>query len=384
MKATTHSPTSVTRRVFLLAAGAVLAVGLTACQSETPPADNGGDSGQAEQTSYSVTDNRGDETTFDATPERVIIEQVPLAATYVMYHGGNADNLIGMSGSVVDVLNGTVLPKIAPEVVEVDTSYYDNGELNIESMLTLEPDVVLYNGGSDSRAELYTNAGLKHVGFSTSGDPTTLYADWLRTLEGVFNEPGKMDDCIAYGQEIIDMVKERTSTLSEDEVKDVLIFFNYDEGTPSVAGADLGQGGNVFGHYWLEAINVNNCAAELSGIQSVNMEQIYAWDPDVIFMPGAGQCSITVDDVMNNTVEGADMAPLTAVQNGEVYSSELGMWSWYTPNPDAPLVVLWLATSTYPELFEDVDLVQETKDYYSQFYNYDLTDEEVEQIYNRQ
>jgi iron complex transport system substrate-binding protein len=60
------------------------------------------------------------------------------------------------------------------------------------------------------------------------------------------------------------------------------------------------------------------------------------------------------------------------------------MWSWYIPSSDSPLVHLWLAKIAYPKTFADVDLKQTTKDYYHNFYKYDLTDAQLEQIINPQ
>jgi len=37
----------------------------------------------------------------------------------------------------------------------------------------------------------------------------------------------------------------------------------------------------------------------------------------------------------------------------------------------------WMAKQMYPELFEDLDIEQEIKDYYSEFYGLELTDEQV-------
>lgn len=54
------------------------------------------------------------------------------------------------------------------------------------------------------------------------------------------------------------------------------------------------------------------------------------------------------------------------------------MWNWFTPNPDAPLAFAWLATKAYPEEFKDYPLKEKIKEYYKKFYNYELTDDEVE------
>ena len=72
---------------------------------------------------------------------------------------------------------------------------------------------------------------------------------------------------------------------------------------------------------------------------------------------------------MTNSVQGVDFSTLSSVKSGRVYSTGLGMWNWFTPNPDAPIVANWIGASLYPEQFSDVDLVSMTKDYYQKMYN---------------
>ena len=58
------------------------------------------------------------------------------------------------------------------------------------------------------------------------------------------------------------------------------------------------------------------------------------------------------------------------------------MYRWYPPSSDTPLMLLWMAKNNHPELFGDIDLEQEMKDYYKKFYNINLMDEDVERIFN--
>lgn len=323
-----------------------------------------------------ITDHTGKAVTIPAKLNRVAIDQVPLLSTYVMFHGGSAPYLVGISGTVLASASKTVLVNIAPEIKNVSTAHYDKGELNVEQLLTLKPDIVFYNAGNTARGELLAKAGIPAVGFSTNGDPTKLYADWLRLLEKVFQQPGKMNNAINYGNKLIADVTKRAATVSHDKRKKVLILFNYDNGDTRVSGSK-----KHFGHHWLRTVNVCNVAESVQGVAVVNLEQIYGWQPELIVMPGEGQCRITPSRVIKNTIEGADFSPLRAVKEGKVYSSELGMWSWYTPNPDAPLVVLWLAKLAYPELFANIDLKKKTFEYYRKFYHYDLSTTQIEAIY---
>ena len=119
---------------------------------------------------------------------------------------------------------------------------------------------------------------------------------------------------------------------------------------------------------------------EASGFTQVNMEQVYTWDPDILFLDGPGLLNLKTADVLGNNVEGADFSTLSAVKNGRVYNTTLGMWNWFTPNPDAPLVLAWLASRAYPDAFADYPLEDTIREYYKTWSGYDMTDDELAQM----
>ena len=70
---------------------------------------------------------------------------------------------------------------------------------------------------------------------------------------------------------------------------------------------------------------------------------------------------------------------MKAVQDKKVYKIPLGIYRWFPPSGDAPLMLKWMANHNQPELF-DYDMNDEIKTYYKDFYNFDVTDDEVETI----
>ena len=130
----------------------------------------------------------------------------------------------------------------------------------------------------------------------------------------------------------------------------------------------------------MKHLGVTDVAAEATGFTQVSMEQIYEWNPDILFVDGPGLIGLTSEDVLENKVEGTDFSSIKAVQNGRVYDTTLGMWNWFTPNPDAPLVFAWLACNTYPEVFADYPLEDTIREYYHDWYGYDVTDAEMEEM----
>lgn len=330
---------------------------------------------------HTVIDHGGNTVEVPDNITRVVIDQIPILSTYMSYFGGSAPYIVGYCGSFKDTITKTVLKDIAPELMESADTVYAQSDLNIEEIMKLEPDVILYNAGNASHAEILKASGIPCIGFATIGadtdaDPLSRYQEWLSLLEDVFGEDGKMDAFKEAGNSIIADVESRISEIPESERPSAMILWKYADGVPMVSGA------GTFGTYWLKRLGVTDVVAssDAKGFTQVNMEQVYSWDPDILFLDGPGLLSLTSADVLENKVEGTDFSTLTAVKNGRVYDTTLGMWNWFTPNPDAPLVFAWLACNTYPEAFADYPLEQTIKDYYKQWYGYDVTDDDMSEM----
>ena len=384
----------ITRRSFLAAMAAVSAAGvLTACGGSGNAASSAAASESASVSSeavssaasadetgtHTVIDHGGNEVEVPNKVTRVVIDQIPILSTYMAYFEGSAPYIVGYCGSFKSVISDTVLKNIAPELLESSDTVYAQSDLNIEEIMKLNPDVILYNAGNSSHAEILKASGIPSIGFATVGasteaDPIERYEEWLKLLEQIFNEPGKTDAFVAAGDEIVTDVEARIAEIPQTDRPSALILWKYADGVPQVSG----QG--TFGTYWMKRLGVTDKALEATGFAQASMEQVYSWDPDILFLDGPGLQPLRTDDVLSGNVDGADFSTLTAVQNGRVYNTTLGMWNWFTPNPDAPLVLAWLACNTYPGGFADYPLGDTIKEYYKTWYGYDVTDDELEEM----
>ena len=257
---------------------------------------------------------------------------------------------------------------------------YAQSDLNIEEIMKLNPDVILYNANNASHAQILKESGIPSIGFATVGastdaDPIDRYQQWLELLEDVFNEDGKMNDFKSAGNAIVADVEKRIAAVPQDKRPSAMILWKYSDGVPQVSG------NGTFGTFWLKRLGVKDVVVdEAKGFTQVNMEQVYRWDPDILFLDGPGLLSLRTADVIENRVQGTDFSTLSAVKNKRVYDTTLGMWNWFTPNPDAPLVYAWLACKTYPEVFADYPLEQTIKDYYQKWYSYTVTDADMAEM----
>ena len=331
--------------------------------------------------SHIVTDHAGHEVEVPNKNEKIVIDQVPILSTYMAYNEGKAPYIVGYTDSLKQVISETVLKDMAPELLDATNTVQGQSDINVEEIMKLKPDVIFYNAKNQDRYEKLSKTGVPCIGFVTMGadtpaDPINRYGEWLKLLEDVFGEKGKMDNFLAAGDDIVKDVEERIAKVPDEKRPSGMILWKYQEGTPIVAGK------GTFGDFWLKRLKVKNVAEEAKGYAKVNVEQIYAWNPDVFYLDGPGLLNIKTEDVYNNSVEGFDFSNLKSVKDKRVYNSKLGMWNWLTPNPDAPLVLAWLASETYPDAFKDYDLKKVIKDYYQKWYNYELSDEQIEDMFN--
>lgn len=328
------------------------------------------------QETRKIVDHLGETVELPAEIKKVaIVDLLPLPSVLAAYQGGNVDNLVAMPPDSLNAAKNSILSVYAPDILKVSTECFAGGETNMEELLKLEPDVILYSGATNT--EIFKSAGIPAVGFSPTAAGTNTIetlGKWIELLEEVFQKESKVTGIVEYGREVENEIKNRLANLSEEDKANVLIINQYTDKNLLVAGK------GTFGEYWCDATSSNNVALSAEK-NSVNMEQIYEWNPEKIFM--STLTSFMPVDLYENTAgTGHDWSTVKAVENKEVYKFPLGMHRWWPPSTDSPLSLWWIAKNTYPELFEDINMEEITKDYYKKFYGMDLTDEDIQWIFN--
>ena len=368
------------KKLAAVALGMAMVLGAAGCgNSAAEDAEQNTETAESAESAgtRTVVDDTGVEVEIPEKLDRIVISSIlPLPSVYCFFRG-SSEGLVGIHPSSMAAAENSYLTTVYPEITELDTSFVENGEINIEQLMKLEPDVVFYSATNTDEREMYDNAGIKAIGFSTTlSDYNCIetFANWVDLLGQIFGDSDRAQEVIEYGRSVEAQVLEKTATLSDEEKPKVLVLFNYGDVTITTSGS------NFFGEYWIEAAGGINVAAELNGQPEINMEQIYAWNPDMIFITNFS--SVLPEDLYNNTIEGDDWSNVKAVQEGQVYKFPLGMYRWFPPSSDTPLALMWLAKTIQPELFADIDMDQEIKDYYVKYYNVELTDDDLQVIYN--
>jgi iron complex transport system substrate-binding protein len=336
---------------------------------ETASTDNG-------DGTRTIIDQVGNEVVLPEKIERVVIASVwPLASVYILAMG--TDKLVGLDPAIISAAENSMLIKIAPEISEIESGFSVGGYMNAEELLKLDPDVVLYSSGVPEDYDVATQAGIPAVGFSLSikdYNAVETINSWIELLGEVMGEDLGSEEYIQYGNDMQALVAERLADVQDEDKPRCMFIHKYADNTLNVPGT------GTWADYWITASGGINVASELEGTKAVNIEQVYEWNPDKIFITNFNDA--IPDDIYNNTLCEADWSGIEAVKNQDVTKLPLGMYRWYVTCSDSPLMLLWMAMQNQPQLFEDIDFSQTMKDFYKQFYNFDLTDEDIEYIFS--
>lgn len=129
---------------------------------------------------------------------------------------------------------------------------------------------------------------------------------------------------------------------------------------------------------WIAHTGVTNVSLESGALNMegnkayTTLEQIYAWNPDLIICNEA-----QVDDYI---LSDEKWVGLSAVQQGRVYQIPIGITRMGHPTSlETPLALLWLTKLLYPDTF-DLDFDKELRDFYSTFFGFTLSDEWIAAI----
>ena len=370
--------------VAIFLAVLMIAALLAGCGTQTndTPSTEGGEEQNISNRSYpfTFTDLAGTEITLEKQPETVYIvgSVQPLAAVY-RYYAGTSAHMIQCPEASQKIIGTSVFGEIWPDMLTLDTHTDD---ANVEEVLALNPDVVFMTGSaSGDQYEALTNAGLTVVSFPTASsssgnsfDAIGTVADWLNQMATVFGDSVAADKMIEYNNSALRNIQDKLADVQEADMPKALIVFQLADNSLKVAGS---------GHYsefWLKNTGAINAAAEIKGIGDVDIEQVMAWNPDIIYLTTFSPAM--PDDFYNNTFDGFDWSQVAAVQDKQVYKIPLGSYRWYAPSCECALMLQWMASINHPELFNDFDMVAEVTSFIETFYGVTPTEEQVKTLLN--
>ncbi len=348
----------------------------TAVDFQEPSAVAEGETGSG--ATHIVEDHAGNQVEVPYEINRIAVCDIyPIPSVLAVFFD-SAEKIVGMAGPSMAAAKNSLLGELYPELLNAETGYINGSTVNTEELMALQPDVVFYSATQKEQGEQLRNAGFAAIGISVNKwqyNAIETLDNWMKLFDELFpgNEREKM--VTEYSEKVFQLVQDRVKDIPEEEKEKVFFLFQYSDTTLLTSGKQF------FGQWWADAIGAVNVAEELEKDNSVaaSMEQIYAWDPSLIFITNF--TSAYPEDLYGNTIGSYDWSAVKAVQNQRVYKMPLGMYRSYTPGIDTPMTLLWLAKSAYPEKFEDINMTEQVRDYYQTVFGVELTDDQVNRIF---
>ena len=225
-----------------------------------------------------------------------------------------------------------------------------NGVPFEEEMINVDPQVIVVSTyASLDPDELSVKTGIPVV--MVPGSDTTLdekaYVT-IRILGELYHMEDRAAELTAYLEEIQKDLDARTASIPEEEKPTVYV------GGVSFKGQHGFEGTEAY-YGPFELIHANNLAntTDQTGAFNIDVEQVLAWDPEVIFLDFNGMSLINEDYANNPEFYEA----LTAVQEGRVYS-QISFRSSASNLETALADAYYAACIMFPEQFADVDPVE--------------------------
>lgn len=366
----------MTKRVIAAFMAVVMLLCFAGCGA-VAPADN--------STTHTITDLLGRQVEIPNEIDKIAAIAGP---TYEMvFMLGSADQVVMVKSGHTDSYPLANLTN--PKLIEMDgIAANPSSTVNIEDYLAKDIDLVVYydneielkkfdavdmaaivatknTGLMDSLEQAQTQTIDEFVDTLTT--PLRILADAIDTEEA----HSEYEAWAKYCDEKLKMVYERTKDIPENERPTV--YWGNTWGEEIRASYSLKNrwyevylaGGNLLG------------PEENSNFPEITAEQLYSWDPDIILVDNHGDSPELVIKSMYK--ENGKWSTLKAVINQELYRIPSGVF-FLDKGSTTTLLVMWMATLMHPELFSDIDMVEEIKYYYNEFYEFELTDEQARMV----
>lgn len=312
-----------------------------------------------------LTDALGRTVTLPALPQRVVVagRGVALLADAIYLFPESLERVVAVSRTSQSP-DGDFLALVdqrLPEKIAFETS------VGAEQVVTARPDVVVLKPYMQEALGNPLEALGIPVVYLSMETPQEYQRD-LQTLGLLFGNSQRADEVWDFYQQHLDQVGSALEDLTDEQKPRVLLLY-YSDRDGQVAF-------NVAPKNWLQTIMTELAGGvpvwtdiELgSGWTKVNLEQIASWDADRIFIIAY---TANPQQVVENLLQDPQWQALRAVQEGHLYAFPRDYYSWDQPDPRWILGLRFLSYRLHPEVFPNLDLTAETREFFEQLYGLD-------------
>ncbi len=318
------------------------------------------------------TDVTGVEVKLPAMPQRIITLPNPAAATLIALDG-SAQKLAGMNEGSKRAFKSGMMAVMFPDALEISSDIVaeSGGWMpNVESIAALKPDLIIQWGGrGDEIIEPLKALDLPVALMKGGGNDGSeaLARDNMRMAAEITGQTEKLKALFAWRDKVIAEIETGLKNHPVDKAPRILHL-------RSAKSKLTATGEKSYQNVFIELVGGENVAKGLGVQAEVNVEQILAWDPDMIIL-SAAETDAGLEAVYDHPL----LSQLRAAKEQRVYKTPNGGYVWDSASHESPFTWMWLANLARPDAFS-FDLREEVKKGFVLLYNYELEDEQIDTI----
>ncbi|MBI9113099.1 ABC transporter substrate-binding protein [Maridesulfovibrio ferrireducens] len=313
------------------------------------------------------------QTTVTDAVNRVVTVPESVEKILITCYGGVTNQIVVLGAE--DKIVGQPSMKLFPQLLKMrpklraipDAGKFDN--INIEEIISLNPDMVFAGIISQKGNKKIEEVGFPLVTMFIGKARVNVMKDEFIRTGLILGKQEKAKALVAYWNEKLELVRKRVQTIPLN--KRLRVYYTSSDILHTEGRA-----------WWTQDLltmaGAVNVAESIDQAREATMEKLIEWNPDVIVACRLLGKKNRVENVLNNP----QLKDIKAVENKRVYEFPIGAFWWNRPSPEAPLGVLWLTKTLYPELMADIDMKKETKYFFKTFFDYELSDVEYESFIN--
>ena len=255
----------------------------------------------------------------------------------------------------------------------------NNSSANKEEIMERHPDIILMMTDISEESiraanEIQETMGIPVVIADFSLEKICTTYEFLGTI---LNESDRATELSDYCKDTIESAKKIASTIKEQDVLKVY----YAQGSTGLQTAPKGSSHSEV----IDLVggeNVVKLDADTDGRLNINMEQLLLYNPDVIiasYSMGHNGNKGGVFSILTNASD--EWKIVDAVKKDKVYATPCLPYNWLDMPPSVNRIIgiKWLGNLLYPTYYQ-YDIKQETKKFYSLFYQKELSDEKINNL----
>lgn len=243
------------------------------------------------------------------------------------------------------------------------------GTANLENVLKFQPDLIIDSGSTGGTYVSLANNVQEQTKIpyllldgrlEKTPENYRLLGEWLDARD-------RAEQLANYAEETLSGLRRRIASIPESDRPRVY----YGRG---INGLESGLAGSINLEVLERVGAVNVAAAAGTGsLSKISIEQVLAWNPDVILvLEPAFYASVRTDPLWSS---------VKAVRENRIYMAPNLPYGWFDapPGVNRLIGVRWLMSILYPKQFPE-DLRTTTREFYRLFYQVNLTDAQLDTL----